>query len=263
MVKKIVVAGSVASLLAGCSLFGEIAPAGEQGYFEPKSAATQDPYWQRFYELEQEIAQLKAKMGEPQLAAQTDPVVSPMLALEPTTPAGEAANDFLVRLQKKADKAVQAIDRAIASIGQLPSGSSAVEGESTVAVDDDNEVPGDYAVAQVSPQVAVAGSVERNVEGKVVTQVTYTQSRQPRYKYSLVYVYPEPQPWNEMWDKLEAANEQDKWRGSNPDKPTYFIYVGAYLRESDAQKRQDTLVAILGEGPQMRTNVQSVALAAK
>lgn len=245
MVKKIAFAWVAVSLLAGCSLFGEFAPAEDQGYFEPKSAAAQDPYWQRFYELEQEIARLKAKLGEPStpVAAQANPQASESVA-----------DDFLARLRQKADQAVKVIDKAIASIDQLPAQQPSQDPAPSHEVD--------YAVTEISPQVAVAGSVQRNREGDVVTQVTYTQSRQPQYNYSLVYIYPEPKPWNDMWDKLEAANEQDKWRGSNPDKPSYFIYVGAYLHEGDAVKRHDSLVTILGEGPQVRTNVQSAALAA-
>jgi len=245
MVKKIAFVGVAVGLLAGCSLFGEFVPTEDQGYFQPKSAATQDPYWQRFYELEQEIARLKAKMGEPSTPASTQP--SPRAS-------DSIAQDFLARLQQQADQAVQVIDNAIASIDKLPTQQVS---QATLPAEQ-----ADYAVAEISPQVAVAGSVQRNREGEVVTQVTYTQSRQPQYNYSLVYIYPEPKPWNDMWDKLEAANEQDKWRGSNPDKPSYFIYVGAYLYEGDAVKRHDSLVTILGEGPQVRTNVQSAALAA-
>lgn len=252
MVKKIALASCVVSILAGCSLFGEYAPAEEKGYFEPKSAATQDPYWQRFYELEREIAQLKAHMNQP-VAQQASSAASTQ----------SAAQQFLEKLRQKTDRALSTIDQAIASIDSLPQ-KPAEEADLIVQTHMPEPMQAvDYGVAEISPQVAVAGSLHRNTEGAVVEQVTYSQSRQPRYKYSLVYVYPEAQPWNEMWDRLEAANEQDKWRGSNPEKPSYFIYVGAYLREIDAMKRHDTLATILGEGPEMRTNVQSTALAAK
>ena len=109
---------------------------------------------------------------------------------------------------------------------------------------------------------AVAGSLQRNQAGKVVQQTNRSQSRQQRYNYSLVYTYAQPQPWNAMWERLEALEETDKWRGSNPAKPSYFIYVGAYLRQQDARKRHDQLAALVGEGPELRPNpAQASALA--
>ncbi|MEE2730518.1 MAG: hypothetical protein VYA55_06815 [Pseudomonadota bacterium] len=257
MVKRMVVLSGAVWLMAGCSLFGEMAPGSEEGYFEPRSAATQDPYWERFYALEQEIARLRSKMGEP--------AASPLATQAAQTTKGESApiadrqaDAFLARLKSKADKAVQVIDQAIAALDVAPAAQDKTE---TLAVVPESVTPDDYAVTSLSPQVAVAGSVQRGEQGQVVGQVTHSQSRQSKYNYSLVYVYQEPQPWNDMWDKLEEADERDKWRGSNPAKPSYFIYVGAYYRESDALKRHDTLSALFGEGPEMRANVQSSALA--
>lgn len=240
MIKRIAVFSGLVCLMNGCSLFNEVAPASNEGYFEPKSAAKQDPYWERFYALEQEIAQLRARMSKTQ-AEESQAAVQ-------VGPQSEPAQEFLTRLRSKADRAVAAIDQAIASIESLP-----------VAAPDE-QAP-DYAVTTVSPQIAVAGSMHRGEEGEVVGQLSHSQSRQTKYNYSLVYVYQEPQPWNDMWEKLEQADEQDKWRGSNPAKPSYFIYVGAYFKESDAMKRHDSLTALIGEGPEMRANVQSSALA--
>jgi len=239
------VAGVV--LLSGCSLFEEVAPAGQEGYFAPKSAATQDPYWQRFYELELEIASLKAQLGSPQSGAGGSSA-SGSLASSAKPAANQAADEFLDRLRSKTDKAIQVIDQVIASLEQ-----QGQVGEPSEAVD--------YGVTSINSQVAVAGRVQRTDDGSVVGQSTHSQPRQSGYNYSLVYVYPEPRPWNEMWEKLEAANEQDKWRGSNPEKPSYFIYVGAYIKESDAISRHDNLVSLLGEGPEMRANVRTSALA--
>ncbi len=238
MVKRIVLVGGVAWLMAGCSLFGEVAPGTQAGYFEPRTVADQDPYWERFYALEQEIARLKAKLNDSEEPPESKSMLMP-------ADQSDVADEFLARLRQKADKAVLAIDQAIASLDQSP-----VE-----------QPPQPVVEAHDSPQIAIAGAVQRGEQGDVVGQVTRTQSRQAAYNYSLVYVYQEPQPWNEMWERLEQANEQDKWRGSNPAKPSYFIYVGAYYRESDARERHDSLMALLGEGPEMRANVQSSALA--
>ncbi|RLU00535.1 hypothetical protein [Ketobacter sp.] len=254
MVKRMVVLSGAVWLLAGCSLFGEMAPGSEEGYFEPRSAATQDPYWERFYALEQEIARLRSKMGEPAAVPQATQVITG----ESAPIADRQADEFLARLKSKADKAVQVIDQAIAALDVAP---AAQEQTEALAAVPEPVTPADYAVTSLSPQVAVAGSVQRGEQGQVVGQVTHSQSRQAKYNYSLVYVYQEPQPWNDMWEKLEEAQERDKWRGSNPAKPSYFIYVGAYYRESDALKRHDTLSALFGEGPEMRANVQSSALA--
>lgn len=253
MIRRIVMVGGVACLMNGCSLFNEVAPAPEDGYFEPKSAAKQDPYWERFYALEQEIAQLRAKMAKDE-GGQVNVQDQPVSKSEPPV---SSAEKFLARLRSKADSAVAAIDQAIAALETQTT--AAVDETSVANVTDD--VDADYAVTTVSPQIAVAGSMQRGDEGDVVGQVNHSQTRQTKYNYSLVYVYQEPQPWNEMWDRLEQANEQDKWRGSNPAKPSYFIYVGAYFKESDAMKRHDSLTSLIGEGPEMRANVQSSALA--
>lgn len=254
MIRQIVVVGGVACLMSGCSLFNEVAPASEEGYFEPKSAAKQDPYWERFYALEQEIAQLRAKMASAEVG-QMNAQAQPVTQLEPQP---NPAEEFLARLRSKADSAVAAIDQAIAA---LETQSVSPVSQSPVAYDVSDAAEAGYVVTTVSPQIAVAGSMQRGDEGEVVGQVTHSQARQSKYNYSLVYVYQEPQPWNEMWEKLEQANEQDKWRGSNPAKPSYFIYVGAYFKESDAMKRHDSLMTLIGEGPEMRANVQSSALA--
>lgn len=254
MVRRIVLVGSVVGLMSGCSLFNEVAPAPENGYFEPKSTAKQDPYWARFYALEQEIALLRTKMSKNE-SEQTDTVANTATQVEPQA---SKAEEFLARLRSRADSAVAAIDQAIAALDAQPLVHS---GEESVSYGAGGEVEADYAVTTVSPQIAVAGSMQRGDKGEVVGQTTHSQVRQSNYNYSLVYVYQEPQPWNDMWERLEQANEQDKWRGSNPAKPSYFIYVGAYFREADAMKRHDSLMALIGEGPEMRANVQSSALA--
>lgn len=250
MLKQILVVTGAAVSLSACSLFSDSAEEShaQTGYFEPKSLADQDPYWKRFYELESEIAQLRAQLDSRRSESE---------AVDSATAAGQAessdrhspqnqvsvADTFLEKVRKQANDALAVIDSALAGIDEHP--------EAT------------YATVQSSEQVAVAGSLQRDYDGQVVQQTNYTQSRQPVYNYSLVYVFPEPQPWDEMWVRLEEANEQDKWRGSKPAKSSYFIYVGAYLYEDDAVDRQNALNLAMGEVPEIRVNGQATSLAAK
>lgn len=252
--------GSV-SLLSACTLFAEF---GQESVERPlRNVAEQDPYWKRFYELEQEIAQLRKKLDDGRQAASVDQGIEQLPSSTSLTKstATQSAEEFLTRLRGQADKAISTIDQAIVALDQkqeaIPQEIMPQEGE-LVAVQQHT-----FDREEAQPQVAIAGSISRDSKGEVVQQTTLTQPRQAAYNYSVVYVYPEPQPWNDMWDKLEAANETDKWRGSNPAKPSYFIYVGAYLHQEDAQQRQQSLMAILGEGPELRTNLRNTAIAAK
>jgi len=270
MVKRFAVAGALSLLVPGCSTWGYLAPQQQKGYFEPKSAVNQDPYWQRFYELEREIAQLKDQLGRKDAGAQPaaleSSAQSEQSATATTDPAetGSTTEEFLTGLKLQADRAVKVIDDVLASLMREPATEPQLQTVTAVEAYPDSYID-QYATKESanpsSAQVAAAGSVQRSPSGEVVSQVTYSQERQAKYNYTLVYIYPEPQPWNAMWDRLEAANEQDKWRGFNPDKLTYFIYVGAYLREQDARERYDMLATSFGEGPEMRVHAQSTALA--
>lgn len=249
--RTILVVGSV-GLLSACSLLGSF------GYepAEPadRNVAKQDPYWQRFYELEQEIAQLRLQLDKksPE-AASSEPTDKLIATAANEQNSASRADAFLERLRASTDTAIASIDRALASIQKTAKPTLASDHE---VVDEPN-----YSEPQVENDI-VAGSLQRGSEGEVVSQVTYSQPRQAAYNYSVVYVYPEPQPWDEMWAKLEQAQELDKWRGSNPDKPSYFIYVGAYLKQADAIERQQMLMGLVGEGPELRAN-HNTAIAAK
>ena len=149
MIRRIVMVSGVACFVSGCSLFNKVAPAPESGYFEPKSAAKQDPYWERFYALEQEIAQLRAKMAKAE-AGQAEAQGQAITKHEPQV---NPAEEFLARLRSKADSAVAAIDQAIAA---LETQTIASVGDEPVAHDlggDNAEV--DYSVTTVSSQIAV------------------------------------------------------------------------------------------------------------
>lgn len=234
MLKRLCFISGAVMVISACSLLGEFesTQSPSKPYFKTKSVAEIDPYWQRFYQLEQEIAQLKLKLKDRP---------SPALAIESSNNQSDA---IIHKLRAHASKALSAIDNAIAAIDD-----SAIE-----------QVPA--ANERRSPRVAIAGAMERDADGAVVKQITYSQPRQPQYNYSLVYVYPEPQPWNDMWARLESVKEEDKWRGSNPSKPSYFIYVGAYIQENDALARQENLMAAVGAGPELRSKINNVSLAA-
>ena len=82
--------------------------------------------------------------------------------------------------------------------------------------------------------------------------VTEPKRNSAEYNFSVVYVYDEQPPWDGMWNTLEEAGEEDKWRGINRRKHTYFIYVGAYNTKKIASNRQVNLDLLTGESPSIR-----------
>ena len=240
MLKQTCLITASVTVLSACSLFSGFGskPATQQ----PRDLTVQDPYWKRFYELEKEIAHLRLKLDDRSSSNVDSSIQSNRVSSTSSTNVDAGA--FLDQIQRQTNQAIAVIDEAISALDSKPTAPS----------------PSPYK--PTSPVIAIAGSLQRDQEGEVVQQLTHTQSRQPKYNYSVVYVYQEPRPWDEMWNKLEQANEQDKWRGSNPSKPSYFIYVGAYLKQSDAEIRQDSLLSLLGEGPELRMNHNATALAA-
>lgn len=237
MFKQTCLVTASVTLLSACSLFHS--GFGSKPIVDaPRDLTIQDPHWRRFYELEQEIAQLKSRLNAK--SAQVSKTSIQSNQESSTTSLNGDSDAFLMALRAQTSKAVAAIDSAIESLEKDP-------------VDD----------GQTQPPANIVGSLKRGQQGKVLQQVDHTQTRQSTYNFSVVYVYREPQPWNDMWQRLEDSQEQDKWRGFNPDKLSYFIYVGAYLRQEDAEKRQHALLASVGEGPELRANHRSGMLAAK
>lgn len=237
MIKQTCLVTASVTLLSACSLFHS-SFGSKPIVDESRDLTIQDPHWRRFYELEQEIAQLKSRLNATSAETSKTSIQSNQ---EPSTAQSTGDSDaFLTNLRVQTEKAVAAIDSAIESL----------ETASTEPEQD-------------APSAAIAGSLRRGEQGKVLQQVTHTQPRQPAYNFSVVYVYAEPQPWDDMWQRLEDANEQDKWRGFNPNKLSYFIYVGAYLRQSDAENRQRSLLTAVGQGPELRANHHDGMLAAK
>lgn len=247
MLGRILLTGTVAATLSACALLEPLqGNTTRHGYFPTKSLAEQDPYWARFYELERQIAELQA--SNKRLQQQLTPAdgvttaAAPLPDVRIETPS--AVDGVLDRVRTQADLAIAAIDRAIASLSEA--------------------TPASKEATPVTAQVnipAIQGNLVRDDEGRIVKQTTYSESRKARYNYSVVYVYPEPKPWNDMWDRLESANEQDKWRGVNNERTRYFIYVGAYYSQLDAEQRRDALFALVGERPDLRERVQDHALA--
>lgn len=258
MLGRILMTSALATTLSACALLQPFeGRTTREGYFPTQSVEHKDPYWQRFYELEREIAQLKASNARlQQQLAPAEPVY-----LAAAAPAAVEVGDYstapsvLDRVREQADRAIAALDRAIASLSAPAIEPRAVESSPVVAT-----APASSNVGRSSD---IQGNLIRNDDGEIVSQTTYSESRKARYNYSVVYVYPEPQPWDAMWQKLEDADEKDKWRGVNADKTRYFIYVGAYFSQLDAEQRQQALFALVGERPDMRARVQEHAIAAK
>ncbi len=250
MLGRILFTGAAASILSACALLQPFeGKTTQEGYFPAKSVADQDPYWRRFYELEQEIARLKASNARlqqqiaPADSVYTAPAPQPDVKVEDPP----LVDNVLDRVRQQADRAIAAIDRAMESL----------------AVSTAPEVRPEVAIETSTPDSApdIQGNLIRDKSGDVIKQTTYSESRRARYNYSVVYVYPEPQPWNDMWAKLEDANEKDKWRGFNPDKTRYFIYVGAYYNQMDAEQRQEALFTLVGERPDLRERLQNQTIA--
>lgn len=273
MLKQSLAVFGAAVTLSACSYFSDTDETNAgNGYFEPKSIADQDPYWKRFYELEAEIVNLKSQLQRREDTRQQQGAGEMPQATLQHTPAefgsGASGNElsvadsFLDRIRKQADDALAVIDSALAAIDEDEAPRQQLAGRGAVQERTQEAGVQQYGVSKHSRRVAVAGSLQRNETGDVVVQNTHSQQRQSAYNFSLVYVFPEPRPWNAMWERLEEANEQDKWRGYNPDRLSYFIYVGAYLYERDAVKRQNALDLAMGESPEIRANAQPTSLAA-
>ncbi len=77
-------------------------------------------------------------------------------------------------------------------------------------------------------------------------------STSPQFNYAVAYVYDNPAPWHAMWNRLSTLAEQDKWRGQNQARGTYFIYTGVYLNLHPAERRQQALTQKTGETPVIR-----------
>lgn len=240
---RVIAANLIMFILPGCSLFSGFVGVSGGDNSRLRSVSGQDPYWQRFYELEKEIAVLRSDMKQVDRLNNPDNVSKSV--------ADGSVDDFLQRLDEQTSKAFDLIDQAITLLDKY-------ELYEITSADKTDER---YAIARLSPNIGAVGRIRRDDNGIVTGQSNQRQFRKNQYNFSLVYVYPEQASWEVMWNRLEQANERDKWRGSNPEKLSYFIYVGAYVRESDAINRKSYLLGMLGEEPQMRPRTQTVTVA--
>lgn len=249
-----------AAVLTACSWLQTSEQSDDLVLEQPRSLRQQDPHMRRFYELEQEIARLRASNQQLQQqvtagTAQVAPLVraapssrpAPLVSTEATT--YPLVDDVLARIRLQADSAIAAIDRALGALGSSEEAQLAAE-PATLPV----------RVPVLAASDASDSPAQRDNPPPVETVAPPPPRRQ--YNYSVVYVYAEPQPWHAMWEKLDTANEQDKWRGKSADQTRYFIYVGAYLHQPQAETRQQQLLTLVGERPDVRERAPDSALAA-
>jgi len=165
----------------------------------------------------------------------------------------EPETTTLAEATQNANNAVANLDQMIASLGQV-------------------ELPADN-------KAEIAQSAEQQVQAEIDQQASVLEPFVPTpeeaayapvpeetpvpYNYTVVYSYSAPEPRDEMWVQLEEAGEQDKWRGVNLRKPAWFIYVGAYYSKRDAIDRQQMLLSMVGENPELRNRARNHAVAAK
>ena len=247
----------ITMLVAGCAWYEGL----EWTYQEraqgiPKrNLSRQDPELEKFYELQKRIDELEARLERKeasQPARSHHGRVAPQGGALPASPS--AAESAIAYVKERTRAAIALIDSLLAQMDKPdPAAPSAPVAESPGPEPE----PEPQQLARVD-DAAIAGTLERNDEGAVVSST----SDGNRYNYSVVYVYPETKPWFDMWALLSENGVQDKWRGQNPEKQTYFIYVGAYYTESPARKRSENLLTLTGTRPQIRVRqgYQSVAM---
>ena len=158
MIKKTCLITASITLLSACSLFHN-GLGNKPIVDESHDLAIQDPHWRRFYELEQEIAQLKSRLNAKSAETPKSKFHSHQ---EPSTAQSTGdTSDFLAKLRAQTEKAVAAIDNAIESL-------------ETVSTEPEQE----------APAAAIAGTLRRGEQGKVLQQVSHTQARKPAYRTS-------------------------------------------------------------------------------
>ena len=154
------------------------------------------------------------------------------------------------QIQLKVNAAVTAIEKALNSLEKItlnrPTSSDAPPTELHT---ESSTEPSTKPYAEPSPAVR---NVVPDDSVQVTQDIEITNEKEQQFKYSVIYRYTIEEPWTQMWKKLEDANEQDKWRGVSKGKSSYFIYVGVYLREDEALNRQQYLLGLTGEKPDLR-----------
>ncbi len=288
---KIVGACALTSLLSGCTWYTQLAdPTAHResrvGQFE---AEPEYRYLQRFDALQQRIEALERENHRLRAPKASDNGVSQrhnnaVSAITPhkVKPEVDNQSDVISQVKLKVSEAVLAIDNVLSQLTAMspmmaeaePPAATASSAElERISVSEDNVVSSNNVMPDVEeqeaelvaslnrPNGAVTGSLARNEDGEVVRSTADVPNSKSRFNYSVVYSYPDASPWNAMWNALESADVNDKWRGVNKRKPAYFIYVGAYVNERDAANRQQNLLTVTGEEPLLRKRAISRAIA--
>ncbi len=275
---KIVSACALTSLLAGCTWYTQLADptANREARIGQYEAEPEHRYLQRFDALQQRIEALERenhrlrspKASRNGVSSRHNNAVSAITPHKVAKPDVDKQNDVIAQVKLKVSEAVLAIDNVLSQLTQMtPMVAVSATGE-RVSESEDNVVPNiaeqeaELIASLTHPKGAVSGSLGRNADGDVVRSTTDLPNSKPQFNYSVVYSYPEVTPWNSMWNVLEDADINDKWRGVNKRKPAYFIYVGAYFSERDAENRQQNLLTVTGEEPFLRKRAINRAIAA-
>jgi len=295
---KIVGACALTSLLAGCTWYTQLADptANREARIGQYEAEPEQRYLRRFDALQQRIEALERenhrlrspKASRNGMSSQHNNAVSAITPHKIAKPDVDKQNDVIAQVKLKVSQAVLAIDNVLSQLTAMsPMMTTSMTTpvsvtDERVSVSEDNVAPGntvhnivtnsvmpdiaeqeaELIASLTRPTGAVSGSLGRNADGDVVRSTTDLPNSKPRFNYSVVYSYPEVIPWNSMWNVLEDADINDKWRGVNKRKPAYFIYVGAYVSERDAENRQQNLLTVTGEEPFLRKRAINRAIAA-
>lgn len=237
--KGLVVLIACCSMLSGCAWYEGIGTTYDErgkniGNYD---ISEQDEYLRKFYELQRRIDELEGKVERKTAAPKSS-----------FYKINKRAESAIAYLKEKTRNAIKVIDDLIAQ----------VDGKSNLPTERVVDKADSPMPSLTVKKGDISGVLERSDSGEVVKSTTSGN----RYNYSVVYVYPEIQPWFDMWDILNNAGITDKWRGKNDAKQTYFIYVGAYYTSTPAKKRQDSLLAITGEKPEVRVRngYESIAM---
>lgn len=231
---------------------------------------------QRFEELQQRIEALERenhRLRSPKSSGKRGRLGAATAIVPHKVVEADESESIISQVKLKVSQAVLAIDNILSQLNTA----SLSDDEKAVGETKKHDVADQQAYAQsnlvaslsspasdsvgVTPSNQVNGILERDGQGGVVKSTTYMPAAERQYNFSVVYSYPEETPWNAMWHTLEEANEQDKWRGVNRNKPAYFIYVGAYVSERDATNRQQNLLTLTGQAPDLRKRAINRAIA--
>lgn len=209
---------------------------------------------QQFYQLQQRIDELEKQLNKDSKGLQLKTIVESSLEQKTTI--------ALAKVKARTTQAIKSIDKLLASLGisrKMLDGVQVAGSVDLGASFGNGESDKDTGVAVPHPKPQFKGVLNRDRHGDVISAA----SDGDRYNYSVVYTYPVKELWVDMWTLLESKGVQDKWRGKNIAKQSYFIYVGAYYTQNPATRRQQSLLVATGVKPEIRIRHGYHAVAAK